>query len=334
MKKKNLIIIAFVVLTISVIAITPGEYKEIMSFVEKLKSRGVDKISLVYDWGDGTKDVLPVNQIAKEMNHFYEREGNYTLTTKLVFYKDGETLEQILETRPFKYKKEEIEYELKVRVPEETGQGRNTVFKANIFVKEPGVEIKNVNYQWFIDEENNQYEEGSVAVHVFRIPNGPEKPFYNVKLRVILKYRYTNNPGVWLPLEVVRNFKVKVKKETRIKIVEYSKFLNIRGNSFTSPFFIVMRDDSYYTSEDFYKKTNLWYKPIVYIDGKAYNAKFVDLKQEQEKGVYYNKLIYMLDLENVPVKVKRHRGRRYVDFNIKVSDPQGLVERRALVEIR
>ncbi|PLX18381.1 MAG: hypothetical protein C0601_05010 [Candidatus Muiribacterium halophilum] len=305
-----------------------------MKFVDKLKSRGVEKIELIYDWGDGNKDVLPISQIAKEMNHFYEKEGNYTLTTKLVFYKDGETFQQVVETRPFYYKKETIDYELKVKVPEEAVQGKESLLKAQIFVKEPGVEIKNVKYQWFIDEENNQYEEGSVAVHIFRIPNGPEKHFYNIRLRTVLKYQYMNNPGVWLPLEVVRNFKVKVKKSTRIKIIEFSKFLNVKNNKFTSPFFIVMRDDSYYTTEDFYKKTNLWYKPIIYIDGKTYNAKFVDVKREQEKGVYFNKLIYMLELDDVKVNIKRNRGKRYVDFNIKISDPQGLVEKRALVEIR
>ncbi len=69
----------------------------------------------------------------------------------------------------------------------------------------------------------------------------------------------------------------------------------------------------------------------MYINGKAYNTKFVDLKKIKDGRDRYNKLIYMIDLEKIKIKLQKRKGREYFAGEVKISDPNGLYSKKIYV---
>ncbi len=217
---------------------TDSQVEEINSIAEKLSAGGVHDLKIIYDWGDGTTEEVKLKELGEEsVSHFYENEGRYDVKTFLYGVKDGKAKTFAIESKQVNYKKEDIEYDVEMNTPDTLKQGEVGEFSALLKLTHPGIEIKNLKYQWFFDTETDQYYEGEKIKRSFNIPNSKTKPFYTVKLRVICKYRYISRKEMWLPLEVIREGRLRVKRTGKVRIIEYSKVLTTENGRITSPLF-------------------------------------------------------------------------------------------------
>ncbi|PLX17584.1 MAG: hypothetical protein C0601_07455 [Candidatus Muiribacterium halophilum] len=133
---------------------------------------------------------------------------------------------------------------------------------------------------------------------------------------------------------IEKNFRIVVTKSPEYKLLDYSKILNIKENSFISPLFFSLRDDSYYNDEYYYKSTIIFNRPVIYIDDKAYPTKYVSLKKHDKNRDYFNEILYMLDMDKVSVRLKKRNGRAYFLATLKISTPSGIYERKMPVFVK
>ncbi|MFA7576844.1 MAG: hypothetical protein WC002_02135 [Candidatus Muiribacteriota bacterium] len=327
MKKLSLYIVFILFLLFNHTITQAFNVDEINKLVEQFASRGITDIKIIYDWGDGNTDTVDIKEFGNPVNHYYEKEGVYNIVTKLIVNNQGQIFEQVLETKTMNYKPEKIDYDVSVVIPEKTETGKSVTLSAKLIINEKDIEIKDPVYQWFFDTELDQFDEGQQIEKIFRQPNGNEKPSYTVKLRVFTRYRRKGEQNIWLPLESITEHKILVARNEKIEIEEISRFLKYENGEFTSPFFIVLKDNSFYNNEDFYRKTNIFYRPVIRIGNKSYNGQFVSLKKESENGNFFNRLTYMIEFDNIDYEIQKTTDDKFfIEFDIRVSDPLGLIE--------
>jgi hypothetical protein len=341
MKRFLLFCALIIIFAFQVISIEDQELEKIRQMVQKLEQGGVEQLSVVYDWGDGSNTTLSVERfLLDQETHFYTRPGIYDINVYLTGIKDGKEGKFNIYSKKFEYKDDKLPYDLKIDIPDEVKQGDKVKLKAEFSIDKSNIEIKSdeespntvFNYHWFIDDEFSQFEEGNPAEHTFNIPNGNVKPFYTVKLRVFFKYRKNNQKNVWLPFEAITEKNIKVKSVSKVDIIEYSRYMNMSEGLFETPFFITIKDEAYHNNREYYEKTNLFYRPIIYLSGKPYNMKLVDVKKVRKNLEKYNTIIYMIEFDNIKTDILRTQkdGKiiEYMPVMIRINDPEGLFEKK------
>ncbi|MGM0607421.1 MAG: hypothetical protein ACQESP_03255 [Candidatus Muiribacteriota bacterium] len=334
MKNIKTLLIILILTILSSVNTVADPFAQIEEMVAKFESIGITDINIVYVWGDGNQTKVHVsNYEEKDIEHFYEDEGTYNITIKLVVKDGDETFEEIIEEKSFQYQEEDLDIYTIMKVPEEGDAGQNINMSAQL-KNTSGFEIKDLTFQWFFDTEVDQYYEGENISKSFDIPNGPAKPEYKVKLRTYFRYRRDSDSEIWLPYENFSKRTIKINRSKKIEILETSEFLRKKNGGFATPFFIVLKDTALYNDEDFYKKTRLFYRPVIQLNNTQHNTKFVDFKKESEGKEKFNKLIYMIELDNLEYELSETAdGKEYLDIKIQVSDPLGLTYKEIKVPV-
>lgn len=306
--------------------------------ISRLKNNGVSNINLIYDWGDGQKDIIPAEEFEKAPRHFYEKEGDYKITLSIQFTFKGKTHINTLEKRDFNYKIKPIEYDLKENIPSSANEGKPIMMDVNFSLKDTSLKTKNLKFSWFFDDILDQYSEGKRIFHTFMIPNGEKKPFYNVTLRISLKYQ-NKKDNFWLPFSIVKKYKIKVKQTSRLKLSQWTKKIKFDNGRFSQPFFIIFHDKNIYRSDNFFKKSRLLYHPVVFTPFGAYPTSLVTVKRVIPKrppytaNDFYTEIVFMIELDNTEYVHNIGKANNNIGLLIKVNDIFGLISKKVLINI-
>ncbi|MCK9477653.1 MAG: hypothetical protein M0R46_17185 [Candidatus Muirbacterium halophilum] len=346
MKKLLFMFVFMFVFSILVFSIDNNELEKINDMVQKLKQGGVMDLQVTYDWGDGNKTNLSVeNFLTNRESHFYTRPGIYDINVFLTGTKDGKDGKFPIYSSKFEYVEQNLKHDLEIDIPDEVKQGEKVILKADFNLYDNSIEIKAdedepekiINYQWFFDDEFSQFEQGNPAEHTFNIPNGNVKPYYTIKVRVFFKYKNANENNIWRPFESIKEKRIKVIADSKVDIVDYSKIMTLSNGLFETPFFITIKDNAYHNDREYYEKTNLFYRPIIYLGEKPHNMKLVDVKKVRTNSEKYNTIIYMIEFDKINTEILRTQkdGKiiEYMPVMIRINDPQGLYEKKMNVVV-
>ncbi|MDD5091677.1 MAG: hypothetical protein PHQ23_12275 [Candidatus Wallbacteria bacterium] len=331
-------IITIVIIAFTCIPLQAIDEGGVRDWIEKLRGQGVSDLFIVYDWGDGTVEKFPVDRFTDSPVHYYEKEGTYAIITKVTFAYKGRTGEQIVERRQFDFRREEIDCTLVAHVPGEAQENEPVLMKAHLRINEKGLQTKNLAYQWIIDDDLNPFEQGPEIRHTFLLPNGDLKPHYTVKLRVIFKYQ-RGPSNVWLPFEIKREFRISIVQTSRLRIIDWSKKIAVRGESFLEPFFLTLRDGNVFQSREHYTGSKLLYRPIVFINDRHFYPELVDMKTVAgaeapwNEEDFYSDIVYLLELDQTGCTIASDESGRFVLLTVKLNDPQGLVQENVKIRL-
>jgi len=333
--KKYIIVFLFLIISFSVFSATSKA--DIMTMLSRLKNNGVSNINLVYDWGDGNKEIIAADKFEDAPRHFYEKEGNFKITLSIQFTFKGKTHLKTIETRDFDYKIKPLKYNLKENIPHNISQDKPVMFKALFSLKNTSLKVKNIKYSWFFDDILDQYDEGQRVFHTFKIPCGDKKPYYTVTLRISLKYQKSGD-NFWLPFSIVKKYKVKVSQTSRLILSQWTKKIKLKNGRFSQPFFMVFHDKNVNRSDEFYKKSRLLYHPVVFTPYGAYPTSVVTVKRSTptrppyKAEDFYTEIVFMIDLDKTDY-IQKTNKKNTINLLIKVNDIFGLISKKVSLNI-